>query len=80
MSPFAQWIGVPVILQVKTENSRASLQGTIMDDGPKSFLFQSQKGRRMFVIPKTCVLAVEEAPRQLASKSRQRHWEMPRAC
>ena len=79
MSPFAQWIGKAVILQVKAENSRATLQGKIIDDGPKSFHFQSQKGRRIVVIPKACILAVEEAPRQLASKSRQRRWEMPLA-
>ena len=79
MSPFAQWIGKPVILQVKVDNSRATLQGTIIDDAQKALHFLPQKGRRIVVIPKTCVLAVEEAPRPMAYQSRRRHWEMPLA-
>jgi hypothetical protein len=79
MSPFAQWIGKPVILQVRVENSRASLRGKLIDDGLKSLQFQPLKGRRILVIPKTCVQAVEEAPRPMAYQSRRRHWEMPLA-
>jgi hypothetical protein len=79
MSPFAQWISKPVILQVKVEDSRATLQGTIIDDALESLHFQPQKGPRILVIPKTCVLAVEEMPRLKAVQSRQRHWEIPLA-
>jgi RNase P/RNase MRP subunit p29 len=79
MSPFAQWIGKPVILQVKAENSRATLQGTILDDAQNALHFQPQKCRRILVIPKTCVLAVEETPRLIAYESRRRRWEMPLA-
>lgn len=79
MSPFAPWIGKPVILQVKVENSRATLQGTIVDDAQEALHFQPQKGRRILVIPKICVLAVEDAPRLIAYQSRRRRWEMPLA-
>jgi hypothetical protein len=79
MSPFAQWIGKPVIVQVKVDSSRAVLQGTITDDAVKSICFQLHEGRRILVIPKACVLAVEEAPRLEARRSRQMPWVMPLA-
>jgi hypothetical protein len=79
MSPFTQWIGKPVVLQVKVDSSRAALQGTIIDDALNSLHFQSQKGRRILVIPKAYVLAVEEAPRLEARLSREMHWVMPLA-
>jgi hypothetical protein len=79
MSPFGQWINKPVILQVKVEKSRATLQGTILADTQNSLHFQPHKGRRILVVSKTCVLAVEEAPRSAAYRSRRRRWEMPLA-
>jgi RNase P/RNase MRP subunit p29 len=79
MSPFNQWIGQPVILQVEVENTRSTLEGTIIGDTLTSLHFQAKKGRRILVIPKTCVLAVEEAPRLIAYQSRRRRWEMPLA-
>jgi hypothetical protein len=79
MSPFAQWIGKPVILQVKAENAKATLLGTIIDDAENALHFQPQKGRRILVIPKSCVLAVEETPRLIAYQSRRRRWEVPLA-
>ena len=79
MCPFAEWIGKPVILQVKAEKSRAILQGTILADTQNSLHFQPHKGRRILVIPKKSVLAVEETPRLAAYQSRRRRWEMPLA-
>lgn len=78
-SPFAEWIGKPVILQVKVENSRSALSGTIIDDALEALHFQPQNGRRTLVIPKACVLAVEEAPRLKDHRSGRRRWGMPLA-
>ena len=76
MNPFAQWIEKPVILQVKAGNSRATLEGSIIDDATNSLHFQPHRGRRILLIPKSCVLAIEEAPRTKACQSRPRHWEI----
>lgn len=76
MSPFAQWVGRPVILQVTMDNAKSALEGKIVSDAPESLHFQAQNARRILIVPKSCVLAVEEAPRTNSSRSRQSHWEM----
>lgn len=78
MSPFDQWIGQPVIMQVKVENSRSTLEGTIIGDALNSLHFQPRKGRRIHVIAKSAVLAIEEALGLEVAQS-QRRWEMPLA-
>ena len=76
MSPFAEWIGQPVILQVRVDASRSSLEGTIIRDAVSSLHFQLSKGRRTLMIAKSTVLAVEQAP-GLVARHAQRRWEMP---
>ena len=78
MSPFAEWIGQPVILQVKVESSRSTLEGTILGDAENSLLFQLSKSRRTLMIPKSTILAVEQAP-GLGARQFQRRWDMPLA-
>jgi hypothetical protein len=76
MSPFAEWIGKPVILQVRVDDSRSTLEGTIVRDAVNSLHFQLCKGRRTLMIAKSTILAVEQAP-GLEARHFQRHWEMP---
>lgn len=78
MSPFAEWIGQPVILQVRVENFRSTLEGTIVRDAVNSLHFQLAKGRRTLMIAKSTILAVEQAP-GLVTRHVQRRWEMPLA-
>jgi len=80
MSSFSEWIGKPVILQIKMDGSRSILEGKIVNDSSQSLHFQAQSGRRTLIIPKICVLAVGEVFRKKkAEGSRQSRWEMPLA-
>jgi hypothetical protein len=62
-SAFEPWIGQAVVVQLTMGRIRLSLRGTLLKDGSKSLLVRPEAGSEV-EIPKTNVLALEEAGRR----------------
>jgi len=58
-SPYASWIGQPVILQVAAEDLSVPLRGMIIEESAVSVRFQVADGKD-FDIFKPMILAVEQ--------------------
>jgi hypothetical protein len=58
-SPYASWIGQPVVLQVAAEDLRVPLRGMIIEESETSVLFRVAEGKDIDIF-KPMILAVEQ--------------------
>lgn len=61
-SPFDAWIGRPVVVQMGLGGIKLSVRGAFLEVREESLLVRSEAGTEV-EIPKTKVLAIEEACR-----------------
>ena len=62
-STFGLWIGQPVVVQLGLGGVKLSLRGTFLEDRDETLLVRPEVGSDV-EIPKTKVLAIEEARRR----------------
>ena len=62
MSTFAPWIGRAVVVQLSLGRIKLSVRGTFLEDRDETLLVRPEAGSDV-EIPKTKVLAIEEARR-----------------
>jgi hypothetical protein len=58
-SPYASWIGQPVVLQVAAEDLRVPLRGMIIEESETSVVFRVTEGKDIDIF-KPMILAVEQ--------------------
>jgi hypothetical protein len=58
-SPYASWIGQPVVLQVAAEDLRVPLRGMIIEESETSVLFRVAEGKDIDIF-KPMILAIEQ--------------------
>jgi hypothetical protein len=69
MKAFEPWVGQAVLVQVSLGRVRLSLRGTLLKDRSESLLMRPEVGSDV-EIPKTSVLAIEEAGRRCTAWQR----------
>lgn len=60
LSPYASWVGQPVILQVAAEEFCVPLRGVIVGESESSVLFRVEESLEDIDIYKMLILAVEQ--------------------
>ena len=78
-SPYAFWMGQPVLVQVMVEAAKSTLRGVIIGESEDSLQFCLCKEGRKVLIQKSTVLAVEQEAKQEAHLGLPVDWQMPLA-
>ena len=68
-STFEPWIGRPVVVQLGLGRIKLSVRGTFLEDRDETLLVRPEAGSDV-EIPKTKILAIEEARRWAKTMSR----------